>query len=148
MPDAATPSAPPLPQARVGLANRQSLSESVAAAVFGVVMRGGASPAQIAGLLVGLRVKGETPDEVAGAARALRAAMVHVDADGVPLVDTCGTGGGAGGAVNISTGAAFVAPRAGAAGAKHRQPSVTARCGSAGALGTLGVGSGLGAAGG
>src|SRR5438445_455194 len=86
MPDAATPSAPPLQQALVALANRQSLSESLAAAVFGVVMRGEASPAQIAGLLVGLRVKGETPDEVAGAARALRAAMVHVDADAVRQV--------------------------------------------------------------
>src|SRR2546426_11088702 len=137
MPDAATPSAPPLPQARVGLANRQSLSESVAAAVFGVVMRGGASPAQIAGLLVGLRVKGETPDEVAGAARALRAAMVHVDADGVPLVDTCGTGGGAGGTFNISTRAALVAPGAGAAGAKHGNRSFTAPIRPAGRLGAL-----------
>src|SRR2546427_10689682 len=112
MPDAATPSAPPLQQALVALANRQSLSESLAAAVFGVVMRGEASPAQIAGLLVGLRVKGETPDEVAGAARALRAAMVHVDADGVHLGDTCGTGGGGGGGVKISNRAGLGAPGA------------------------------------
>src|SRR2546428_7397171 len=116
MPDAATPSAPPLQQALVALANRQSLSESLAAAVFGVVMRGEASPAQIAGLLVGLRVKGETPDEVAGAARALRPAKVHVDADGVHPVDTCGTGGCGGGAVHISTLAALRVPRRGAPG--------------------------------
>src|SRR2546426_235523 len=120
MPDAATPSAPPLQQALVALANRQSLSESLAAAVFGVVMRGEASPAQIAGLLVGLRVKGETPDEVAGAARALRAAMVHGDADGVHLVDTCGTGGGGGGRVNISARRALGGRRPRAAGAQTR----------------------------
>src|SRR5947209_4460236 len=139
MPDAATPSAPPLQQALVALANRQSLSESLAAAVFGVVMRGEASPAQIAGLLVGLRVKGETPDEVAGAARALRAAMVHVDADGVHLVDTCGTGGGAVGTFNISTAAAFVAAGAGATVAKHGNRSFTSKCGSADVLEALGV---------
>src|SRR5438309_1666932 len=147
MPDAATPSAPPLQQALVALANRQSLSESLAAAVFGVVMRGEASPAQIAGLLVGLRVKGETPDEVAGAARALRAAMVHVDADGVHLVDTCGTGGGAVGTFNISTAAAFVAAGAGAIVAKHGNRSFTSRCGSADVLEALGVGIGLDAPG-
>src|SRR2546427_10368627 len=147
MPDAATPSAPPLQQALVALANRQSLSESLAAAVFGVVMRGEASPAQIAGLLVGLRVKGETPDEVAGAARALRAAMVHVDADGVHLVDTCGTGGGAVGTFNISTGAAFVAAGAGAAVAKHGNRSFTSQCGSADVLEALGIGIGLDATG-
>src|SRR5439155_1593071 len=143
MPDAATPSAPPLQQALVALANRQSLSESLAAAVFGVVMRGEASPAQIAGLLVGLRVKGETPDEVAGAARALRAAMVRVDADGAHLVDTCGTGGGAVGTFNISTGAAFVAAGAGAAVAKHGNRSFTSQCGSADVLEALGIGIGL-----
>src|SRR3989442_8550429 len=110
MPDAATPSAPPLQQALVALANRQSLSESLAAAVFGAVMRGEASPAQIAGLLVGLRVKGETPDEVAGAARALRAAMVHVHTDGVHLADTSGTGGGARAAFTISAWASLAAP--------------------------------------
>jgi len=130
MPDAATPSAPPLQQALVALANRQSLSESLAAAVFGVVMRGEASPAQIAGLLVGLR-----------------AAMVHVDADGVHLVDTCGTGGGAVGTFNISTGAAFVAAGAGAAVAKHGNRSFTSQCGSADVLEALGIGIGLDAAG-
>ncbi len=147
MPDAATPSALPLQQALVALANRQSLSETLAAAVFGVVMRGEASPAQIAGLLVGLRVKGETPDEVAGAARALRAAMVRVDADGVHLVDTCGTGGGVVGTFNISTAAAFVAAGAGAAVAKHGNRSFTSQCGSADVLEALGIGIGLDAAG-
>src|SRR5881296_2576123 len=121
MPDAATPSASPLQQALLDLAKRESLSESLAFEVFGTVMRGEASPAQIAGLLVGLRVKGETPDEVAGVARALRAAMVRVEADGLHLVDTCGTGGGTVTTFNISTAAAFVAAGAGASVAKRSE---------------------------
>ncbi len=147
MPDAATTAVPPLQQALVALANRQSLSQSLAATVFSVVMRGEASPVQIAALLVGLRVKGETAEEVAGAARALREAMVRVDADGVHLVDTCGTGGGTVTTFNISTAAAFVAAGAGATVAKHGNRSFTSRCGSADVLEALGIGIGLDAAG-
>ena len=147
MPDAATTAVPPLQQALVALANRQSLSQSLAATVFSVVMRGEASPVQIAALLVGLRVKGETAEEVAGAARALRGAMVRVDADGAQLVDTCGTGGGTVTTFNISTAAAFVAAGAGAAVAKHGNRSFTSRCGSADVLEALGIGIGLDAAG-
>ena len=73
----------------------------------------------MAALLMGLRVKGETAEEVAGAARALRGAMVRVEADGAYLVDTCGTGGGAVTTFNISTAAALVAAGAGASVAKH-----------------------------
>src|SRR5947199_3369283 len=129
----------PLQQAIVALANRQSLSESLAATVFAVVMRGEASPVQIAALLVGLRVKGETAEEVAGAARALREAMVRVEAAGDHLVDTCGTGGGTVSTFNISTAAAFVAAGAGASVAKHGNRSFTSRCGSADVLEALGV---------
>src|SRR3989442_14150049 len=95
MPDAPpSPSAAaPLLEAIAALANRRSLTESQTTVVFGVVMRGEATPAQIAALLMGLRVKGETPEEVAGAARALRDAMIPVEAAGDHLVDTCGTGG-------------------------------------------------------
>ena len=74
----------PLRRALAALANRQSLPESLTAEVFGVVMNGEATPAQIAALLMGLRAKGETADEVAGAARALREAMVRVDAGSGP----------------------------------------------------------------
>src|SRR5882672_3147830 len=135
MPD----TSPPLQEAISALANRLSLSERLAAQVFEVVMRGEATPAQIAALLIGLRVKGETAEEVAGAARALRDAMVRVDADLTYLVDTCGTGGGTGTTYNISTAAAFVAAGAGASVAKHGNRSFSSKSGSADVLEALGV---------
>ena len=135
MPD----TSPPLQEAISALANRRSLSERLAAQVFDVVMRGEATPAQLAALLIGLRVKGETAEEVAGAARALRDAMVRVAADGAHLVDTCGTGGGAVATFNISTAAAFVAAGAGATVAKHGNRSFSSKCGSADVLEALGV---------
>jgi len=133
------PATSPLQQAIAALADRRSLSEPQTTAAFGTVMRGEATPAQIAALLMGLRVKGETPEEVAGAARALRDAMVPVEANGAHLVDTCGTGGGAVPTFNISTAAAFVAAGAGAVVAKHGNRSFTSRCGSADVLEALGV---------
>ena len=115
----------PLRHALNALADRQSLTEDLTAQVFGVVMSGEATPAQIAALLMGLRAKGETAEEVAGAARALRAAMVPVGASGPHLVDTCGTGGGTVPTFNISTVAAFVAAGAGATVPKHGNRSFT-----------------------
>src|SRR6266446_2949419 len=129
----------PLRRALTALANRQSLSEDQTAEVFGVVMSGEATPAQIGGLLMGLRTKGETADELAGATRALRAAMVRVDSSAEYLVDTCGTGGGTVPTFNISTIAAFVAAGAGAVVPKHGNRSFTSRCGSADVLEALGV---------
>src|SRR2546425_12981461 len=96
----------PLRRALSALANRQSLSEDETAEVFGVVMSGEATPAQIGGLLMGLRAKGETADELAGAARALRNAMVRVTAAHDHPGDTCGTGGGRGPTIHTSTGPA------------------------------------------
>jgi len=136
-PTAAQPA--PLQRALVALANRQSLSEQEASDVFGIVMRGEATPAQLGGLLLALRVKGETAEEVAGAAQALRAAMIRVPAAGAHLVDTCGTGGGAITTFNISTAAAFVAAGAGASVAKHGNRSFTSQCGSADVIEALGV---------
>jgi anthranilate phosphoribosyltransferase len=133
------PASSSLQQAIAALADRRSLSELQTTEVFGVVMRGEATPAQIAALLMGLRVKGETAEEVAGAARALRDAMVRVDANGAHLVDTCGTGGGTVSTFNISTAAAFVAAGAGAVVAKHGNRSFTSQCGSADVLEALGV---------
>jgi len=129
----------PLRHALIALADRQSLTEDLTAQVFGVVMSGEATPAQIAALLMGLRAKGETAEEVAGAARALRAAMVPVGASGPHLVDTCGTGGGTVPTFNISTVAAFVAAGAGATVPKHGNRSFTSKCGSADVLEALGV---------
>ena len=129
----------PLHRALTALANRQSLSEDQTAEVFGVVMSGEATPAQIGGLLMGLRTKGETADELAGAARALRKAMVRVTAAHNHLVDTCGTGGGSVPTFNISTVAALVAAGAGAVVPKHGNRSFTSRCGSADVLEALGI---------
>jgi anthranilate phosphoribosyltransferase len=137
----------PLERALRALAARESLAESLAAEVFGAVMRGDASPAQVAGLLMGLRAKGETADEVAGAARALREAMVRVEIDAPHLVDTAGTGGGTVTTFNISTAAALVAAGSGATVAKHGNRSFTSRCGSADVFEALGVSVGLDASG-
>jgi anthranilate phosphoribosyltransferase len=117
-----------------------SLSGAESRAAFEAVMSGEATPAQVSALLVGLRVKGETADEVAGAAAALRGAMVRLDAERPEeLVDTCGTGGGAIGTFNISTAAALLAAGAGVRIAKHGNRSFTSQCGSADVLEALGV---------
>lgn len=118
----------------------QRLSADDAEAAFIEVMEGRASPVQLAALLVALRVRGETPQEIAGGVRALRRAMIPVPAPAdFVLVDTCGTGGGAVTTFNISTAAAFVAAGAGVRVAKHGNRSFTSRCGSADVLSALGV---------
>jgi anthranilate phosphoribosyltransferase len=128
------------------LATGGSLSASQAAAAFGVVMRGEAGPGEIAALLMGLRAKGESAEEIAGAASALRCAMVPVATDdGDRLVDTCGTGGGTVGTLNVSTAAAFVVAGAGVPVAKHGNRSYTSRSGSADVLEALGVDIAVGA---
>ena len=130
----------PLRHAIQQLSLGASLSGEAAAAAFGVVMRGEASPVQTAALLMGLRAKGETAEEIAGAAYALRCAMVRLETgDGDTLVDTCGTGGGAVGTLNISTAAAFVVAGAGVPVAKHGNRSYTSRSGSADVLEALGI---------
>ena len=122
------------------LAHSKALTQAEAAAAFGVIMRGEATAAQIAALLIGLRVKGETASEVTGAARALRAAMIHLPTTNTgDLVDTCGTGGGAVPTFNISTAAALLAAGAGVRIAKHGNRSFTTQCGSADVLEQLGV---------
>lgn len=131
---------PPLQLAIRHLATGGSLSTSQARQAFGAVMRGEATSAQLAALLVALRVKGETADEVAGAADALRGAMVRLPAERPDeLVDTCGTGGGAVGTFNISTAAALLAAGLGVRIAKHGNRSFTSQCGSADVLEALGV---------
>lgn len=116
------------------------LGAAEAEAAFGVIMQGRATPVQIAALLVALRSRRESPQEVAGGVRALRSAMIPVPASNPDqLVDTCGTGGGAVTTFNISTAAAFVAAGAGVRIAKHGNRSFSSRCGSADILEALDV---------
>jgi anthranilate phosphoribosyltransferase len=107
--------------------------------VFGQVMDGLASDVQKCALLIALRMKGETPDEITGAAEAMRARVIPLDVDHDDLVDTCGTGGDGRGTFNISTIAAIVAAGAGAHVAKHGNRAVSSSCGSADVLSALGV---------
>jgi anthranilate phosphoribosyltransferase len=129
----------PLAHAVHRLALGRDLTADEAAAAFGVIMRGDAPAPSIAALLMGLRVKGETAEEVAGTATALRTAMVPLPGDRSGAVDTCGTGGGAVGTINISTPAAFIAAAAGIPVAKHGNRSFTSRCGSADLFEALGI---------
>ncbi len=133
-------SADALTQAIRRLAAHDSLDTALLTEAFGVIMRGEATPAQIAAILMGLRVKGETPAELAGVVNALREAMVVIPADAPDeLVDTCGTGGGALTTFNISTAAALLAAGMGVRIAKHGNRSFTSRSGSADVLEALGV---------
>ncbi|MEW6034357.1 MAG: anthranilate phosphoribosyltransferase [Chloroflexota bacterium] len=121
------------------LVERQGLGEEMAEAAMGEVMRGEATPAQVGAFLTALRMKGETVEEVAGCARAMRAASLKVRTQRTPLVDTCGTGGDRSGTFNISTTVALVVAGAGVAVAKHGNRSVSSSCGSADLLEALGV---------
>jgi len=116
----------------------KSLSQEEAAEAFDLVMSGAATPAQIGALLLGLRVRGETVEEIAGAARAMRAKVLTVRAP-EGAIDTCGTGGDGKGTFNISTCAAFVVAGAGVPVAKHGNRAISSRSGSADVLKELGV---------
>ena len=140
MTNTATSDSLSLSQALRRLAEGGSLSAREAAAAFGVVMRGEATGSEMAELLLALRSKGESAAEIAGAAAALRDAMVPAPTgQSERLVDTCGTGGGAVTTLNISTAAAFVVAGAGVPVAKHGNRSYTSRSGSADVLEALGI---------
>lgn len=119
---------------------RTDLSEQEMVAVMDEVMSGNATPAQIGAFITALRMKGETVDEIAGAARVMRekATKVHVAGDG-DIVDIVGTGGDSSGTFNVSTTTAFVAAGAGLTVAKHGNRSISSHCGSADVLEALGV---------
>jgi len=123
---------------------RQDLNADEMHDVMQLIMTGQASPAQIGGFLIGLRMKGETVDEIAAAARVMRELATPVPVEGEHLVDTCGTGGDGASTFNISTASAMVTAAAGARVAKHGNRSVSSSCGSADVLEAAGVNLDLG----
>jgi anthranilate phosphoribosyltransferase len=129
------------------VAERQDLTREEAASVLDQLVSGGVNDAQVAALLMGLRVKGETADEIAGLADGMRRAAITVESahQGL-LVDVVGTGGDSLGTFNISTTAAFVAAGAGVKIAKHGNRAASSKCGSADVLEALGMHIALGPA--
>ncbi|HKJ83959.1 MAG TPA: anthranilate phosphoribosyltransferase [Mariprofundaceae bacterium] len=117
----------------------EMLSSDEAEAAFGAIMQGEATPAQVGALLMGLSIRGESAEVVAGAARAMRAAATQIDPHARPLLDTCGTGGDGACTFNISTCVALVVAAAGQPVAKHGNRAVSSRSGSADVLESLGV---------
>ncbi|MCW9023929.1 MAG: anthranilate phosphoribosyltransferase [Gammaproteobacteria bacterium] len=118
---------------------KQDLSSDAMAAVMRIIMTGEATPAQIGGFLIGLRMKGETIDEIAAAAKVMRELATGVKVDGEHIVDIVGTGGDESNTFNISTASSFVVAAAGGTVAKHGNRSVSSKSGSADLLEAAGV---------
>ncbi|MFZ4409872.1 MAG: anthranilate phosphoribosyltransferase [Paracraurococcus sp.] len=120
------------------LAAGETLAESEAEAAFGIIMAGEATPAQIAGLLMAMRVRGETVPEITGAVRAMRARMAAIEAP-AGAMDIVGTGGDGSGSLNISTATSLVVAGCGVPVAKHGNRALSSRSGAADALAALGI---------
>jgi len=120
------------------VAQGRSLSESEAEAAFDIIMSGDATPSQMGAFLMALRVRGETVDEITGAARIMRAKAIPIDAP-PGTIDTCGTGGDSSGSFNISTASALVVAGCGVPVAKHGNRALSSKSGSADVLTALGV---------
>ena len=120
------------------LAAGKTLAEAEAEEAFGVIMSGEATPSQIAGLLMAMRVRGETVAELTGAVRAMRARMIAIEAP-PDAMDVCGTGGDAAGTLNVSTAVTFVVAGAGVPVAKHGNRALSSRTGGADVLAALDV---------
>jgi anthranilate phosphoribosyltransferase len=125
-------------EALAKLVQGQDLTRAEAQAAMRSLVEGEATPSQIAGFAIALRMKGETPEEIAGLAEIMRAAATHVDA-GPDVVDVVGTGGDGAGTFNISTLSALVVASAGGRVAKHGNRSITSACGAADFLEAVGV---------
>ena len=120
------------------VASKTNLTEEEASRAFQIIMLGGATPAQVAAMLMGLRIKGETVEEITGAAKAMRARSGKINAPSDTL-DTCGTGGDNQGTLNVSTAVAFVVAACGIPVAKHGNRAISSASGSADVLAALGV---------
>lgn len=120
------------------LAAGETLSDDQAEAAFDVIMSGEATPAQIGGLLMAMRIRGETVAEITGAVRAMRARMTPIDAP-AGAIDVCGTGGDGAGTLNVSSAVTFVVAGCGVPVAKHGNRALSSRTGGADVLTALGV---------
>jgi len=120
------------------VASGRALDAAEAERAFGIIMSGDATPAQMGGFLMALRVRGETVAEITGAARAMRAKMLTIEAP-EGAIDTCGTGGDATGTYNISTGSSLVVAACGVPVAKHGNRALSSKAGAADVLTALGV---------
>lgn len=129
---------PDLKELIARVAQGRRLSESEAEAAFDIIMSGNATPSQMGAFLMALRVRGETVDEITGAARIMRAKALGVDAP-PGTIDTCGTGGDASGSFNISTASALVVAGCSVPVAKHGNRALSSKSGSADVLTALGV---------
>ena len=129
----------PVPNPLPKLLTGEDLPIDDAQHLFERLVLGKLEPAEIAGMLIALRMKGETADEMIGAARALSAAALPFERPDYLFADCCGTGGDGSGLINVSTAAAFVAAASGLPVAKHGNRSVSSRCGSADVLEALGA---------
>jgi anthranilate phosphoribosyltransferase len=125
-------------EALAKLVEGKSLTQEEAATTMEDIMEERASPAQFGAFVTALRLKGETPEEIAGMALVMRRKALRVPTD-LPVVDTCGTGGDGSNSFNVSTAAAFVVAAAGLPVAKHGNRGITSRCGSADVLEALGA---------
>lgn len=138
--ETAAKSALTVPEALAKLVAGSDLTRDDAFGVMTTIMRGEATPAQIGGLVVALRMKGESVDEITGFAEAMRAFSNHVATENADLLDTCGTGGSGIHKFNISTSSAIIAAASGARVAKHGNRAMSGKAGSADVLEALGVG--------
>src|SRR5258708_17859135 len=119
-------------QAIIKVSKHQHLTQEEAEAAMDEIMTGAATPAQIGGYLMALRLKGETVEEITGSARSMRRAANHPPVKTPGLIDTCGTGGDGVGTFNISTTVAFVVAGAGGPGAQHAKPAASSKSRAAG----------------